>query len=949
MDERINRSLNTVRDFKALAQLEKNVRNQVNFDEEIATAFKERGETIAREMIHERTGLDLNQLTPAEGKIVHAVSEYLAIKQRNGSHASRTLIQLRNKGLIEAAEAAVSKSKPTQGFETLHREDLDDLSYEQIIIDHPEEFSPRAIWFARRTLGLGNVTEKPPARRSIPAQIRTEELISWLAERARAGAGHIETFPNSEAAAELGMTDMARHGRVYGNIQSRLDFACYRIGLPPLGLTATTPFSEAWQREDRSWPFPVESMQHAAQNFLWQQQDFERLVAETKSLPGQAYLVWKAELRDNQTAVRAWAESLENGPRQSAWNSATSEKKPPATRNPDWTREEHILGLDLYLRLRLASFTGEHPEVVKLSETLKSLALLRGMSGSETFRNATGVSMKMSNFQRVDPKYQGVGLPSGSKLEVEVWDEFSSKPSELAEAVETILSELSAVDASSEAPQDGDGTYWVLVCNPAKWEIDKFLESGATSDSWGVRPADEHKFAPGQLALIRVGVDRRSARERNGRDPLQSGIYAICEIEGEAFPGTGANDAFWTNGSGREPGWPTVRIRYLRNYLSRPLSIDRMRNEKPDLSHLLREGFQAASFPISASDFRAVLELLGEDPEEVASGNAEEAGNIDRLAELESKFLHASPEVKIRVSSGIERGPIGREVKRANKFHCQICAALGRDPIGFVKNNGEPYVEAHHVMPVSKREIGSLSAANIVTLCANHHREVHYGDVSVSIGDAEFSFTISGQEITIPCTKVRPRVGILAYGSLITDPGEEIKAVTISTIHNVATPFAVEYARSSSGRGGAPTLVPVATGGALVQACIYEVAVDEKTAGDMLYRREINAVGSKNTYVTPEPDSLNKVMVERFTGLRGLDIVLSTKLAPTISPLTAERLAEYAIQSARTAEDGRDGISYLINANKSGISTPLSAAYEDEILNKLEAADLAQALEKSRI
>lgn len=840
MDERVSRSLKATKDFKGLIQLEKNVRERVVFDEETAAAFKERGEIIARKIIAERTRLDLSEMTPAEEKIVRAVSEYLAIKKRESSNANRTLDQLRNRGLIEAAEAAVSKSRPTQGYETLHREDLDDLSYEQIVIDHPEEFSPRALWFSRRTLGLANASEKAPARPSIPAQIRTEELLKWLGARATANGGHISPFANADAAAMLGMTDMARHGRVYGNIQSRLDFACYRLGLPPLGLTAAAPFAEAWQQEGRSWPFPVQAMQRAAQSFQWQPHHFERLVVETQSLPGQAHLLWKAELTGDQVAVRAWAEGLEDV-------SGGSVAPPPAARE----------------------------------------------------------------------------MPSPNP---------APPPAE--------------EEAGDEPPVIADGPYWVLACNPAKWAIDKFLESGVTVDTWGVRPSDASKFSAGQLAIVRVGVDRRSAADRHGREALEPGIYAVCEIEGPCVAGTGANGAYWAADAGRDPGWPTVGVRYLRNYLGRPLTIERLREEQPDLSRLLLDGFQASSFPISADDFHAVLDLLGEDQDAIAAEVVQDGTDtVDRLAELESKFLHASPEVKSRVSKGIERGPIGAEVKRLNGFRCQLCEALGRNPLGFKKRNGEPYVEAHHVMPVYRKEIGSLSAANIVTLCANHHREVHYGDVDFAIGEQHFTFTIDSKDVTIPRAKVNLRIGILAYGSLITDPGEELERVTIATIRDVLTPFAVEYARSSRGREGAPTLVPVVSGGTRVKAWIYEVDADVKTACDILYRREINAVDSGKAYTPPEPGDLNRVAIERHVGLGGLHVVLSTKLAQNITPLTSERLAELAIKSARKLKDGRDGISYLMNATRNGIETPLSAAYANEIMRMLGVADLAQAVE----
>ena len=104
----------------------------------------------------------------------------------------------------------------------------------------------------------------------------------------------------------------------------------------------------------------------------------------------------------------------------------------------------------------------------------------------------------------------------------------------------------------------------------------------------------------------------------------------------------------------------------------------------------------------------------------------------------------ASPEVKERVSRTIERGPAGNAVKKALGFKCQLCSALEHAAVGFVKKNGEPYVEAHHVMPVSALQIGSLAASNIMVLCANHHRQIHYGNVCVVVAPETFDLEIDG-------------------------------------------------------------------------------------------------------------------------------------------------------------------------------------------------------------
>ncbi len=101
---------------------------------------------------------------------------------------------------------------------------------------------------------------------------------------------------------------------------------------------------------------------------------------------------------------------------------------------------------------------------------------------------------------------------------------------------------------ASTEPSEG---YWIFVCNPARWAIDRFLAAGIERDTWGIRPSDQHRFAPGQLAIVRVGVDQRSAAQREGGARLEAGIYAVCEVESTAYPGTGANDRYWVDGEGR--------------------------------------------------------------------------------------------------------------------------------------------------------------------------------------------------------------------------------------------------------------------------------------------------------------------------------------------------------------------------------------------------------------
>ncbi|WP_282091446.1 hypothetical protein [Epibacterium ulvae] len=187
-------------------------------------------------------------------------------------------------------------------------------------------------------------------------------------------------------------------------------------------------------------------------------------------------------------------------------------------------------------------------------------------------------------------------------------------------------------------------------------------------------------------------------------------------------------------------------------------------------------------------------------------------------------------------------------------------------------------------------------------------------------------------------------VGILAYGSLISNPGPEIEKARTETIQDVMTPFPVEFARSSKGRGGAPTLVPVSNGGAQVKGQVLVMDASETEAANILYRREINRVGdSSRTYKQPKDVTDNTVLVERQTNFAGLDVVLYTKIAATIEPLTADHLASLAIASVAKADDNRDGISYLRDAKSDGIATALSSAYEAEILRKTGCTSLDEA------
>ena len=120
--------------------------------------------------------------------------------------------------------------------------------------------------------------------------------------------------------------------------------------------------------------------------------------------------------------------------------------------NPNWTVDETILALDLYLRRGRKNLNKTDPEVIELSSVLNALPI-HGARG-ETFRNPTGVAMKISKIASVDPDHAG-GLPARSRVDVEVWDEFHNEPDELARLAALLRAGAAgAIELPAEPEQD---------------------------------------------------------------------------------------------------------------------------------------------------------------------------------------------------------------------------------------------------------------------------------------------------------------------------------------------------------------------------------------------------------------------------------------------------------------------------------------------------------------
>jgi putative restriction endonuclease len=117
----------------------------------------------------------------------------------------------------------------------------------------------------------------------------------------------------------------------------------------------------------------------------------------------------------------------------------------------NWTREEHILAFNLYCKIPFGSIHMDNPRVIELARVLG--------------RGVGSVSLKLSNFARLDPALQARGIKGmshGAKGEEEVWEEFANHPEALAFESERLLAqrlhksieEVADVD-TRDLPRDG--------------------------------------------------------------------------------------------------------------------------------------------------------------------------------------------------------------------------------------------------------------------------------------------------------------------------------------------------------------------------------------------------------------------------------------------------------------------------------------------------------------
>lgn len=108
-------------------------------------------------------------------------------------------------------------------------------------------------------------------------------------------------------------------------------------------------------------------------------------------------------------------------------------------RIPPWSREETILALHTYMnhgRVR------ENSTVAKeLSTYLRHLTDPHTTSDPTKFRNPDAIALKLRKFAALDPR-EASGMQKGSRMELAIWEEFSSNPGLLSLEADKIIGSI---------------------------------------------------------------------------------------------------------------------------------------------------------------------------------------------------------------------------------------------------------------------------------------------------------------------------------------------------------------------------------------------------------------------------------------------------------------------------------------------------------------------------
>ncbi|MDX8540087.1 HNH endonuclease signature motif containing protein [Mesorhizobium abyssinicae] len=402
----------------------------------------------------------------------------------------------------------------------------------------------------------------------------------------------------------------------------------------------------------------------------------------------------------------------------------------------EWTTDELAAAVEAYLQMRELEHRGE-----KYNKAAIQRMLVAGPIASRT-----STEHRMQNISHV---LSLMGLPW-----IEGYKPLPNVGSRTVEALQSIIRTYMAADAaplpmyppvaaetSRKLPPTG---YWMFVCNRKVWDGEAWLRAPEDTLLYKVSDHNHAEVQAGDLGVLRINA-RRGNR---AAAPVPASVYAVVEVLDAPRLQSDASGSHYSDKSDAEAVTWRAPLKLLGNLVEKPVAVD----DLPDDGEFVhfRMPLMTSTIPISRRAFSEVYHRAGLTRPNLT--DEQKAATPAGIKMLELEASKADPIRRSRISKYIERGPIGRKVKEIRGCRCQICEALGFEPIAFHRKNGMPFAEAHHVQPVSLLMPGTLGASNVMVLCPNHHRQAHLGNFEV-LEDGRHHWRISIDGRVLPLSK----------------------------------------------------------------------------------------------------------------------------------------------------------------------------------------------------
>lgn len=128
-------------------------------------------------------------------------------------------------------------------------------------------------------------------------------------------------------------------------------------------------------------------------------------------------------------------------------------------------------------------------------------------------------------------------------------------------------------------------------------------------------------------------------------------------------------------------------------------------------------------------------------PQEAVSPMDRKQHLRERLARFDAKYSNQPPRSRRLSLQQLNRpSSIANLVKELWGTTCAIC-----ETPGFDKQDGTKYAEVHHVEELSTRNLGVLGSNNMIVVCANCHRKLHYAQVAIEEHEDGWTIVINNE------------------------------------------------------------------------------------------------------------------------------------------------------------------------------------------------------------